>query len=89
MDGERHFAMGAIGPEGSVGAARFIRLADDPDVAEFAVTIIDDMQRKGLGPVFYERLTAAARERGVKNLRASFSERTARGERALRPPSRW
>lgn len=69
MDGERHFAIGAVGPEGGVGVARFIRLDDEPDVAEFAVTIIDDMQRKGLGRVLYERLIAAARERGIKHLR--------------------
>ena len=47
LDGEHHLAIGAErvptgadGPEG-LGVARFIRLADDPAVAEAAVAVLD------------------------------------------------
>lgn len=71
VDGEQHFAICAIGADGvGVGVARFIRLASDPEVAEFAITVVDRLQRKGLGRILTDRLLAAARERGVKMLRA-------------------
>ena len=71
VDGERHFAICAIGADGrGVGVARFIRLASDPEIAEFAITVVDELQRKGLGRILTDRLIAAARERGVKLLRA-------------------
>src|SRR5262249_26789271 len=41
VDGERHFALGAIAPDGrGAGVARFVRLEDEPDVAELAVTVV-------------------------------------------------
>ncbi len=46
--------------------ARFIRLADRPGVADAALTVVDDAQRKGLGRVLFTRLVAAARERGIE-----------------------
>src|SRR5215813_10393760 len=73
LDGENHLAIGALGPDGQgAGVARFIRLAQEPEVAELAVTVVDSMQRKGLGRILSERLMAAARERGVKRLRAEI-----------------
>jgi hypothetical protein len=48
VDGINHFAIGAIRrhlvakPEG-VGSARFVRLSDQPDTAEPAVTVLDDL----------------------------------------------
>jgi GNAT superfamily N-acetyltransferase len=73
VDGDRHFALCAIGPDGvGVGVARFIRLAAEPDVAELAITVVDSMQRRGLGRILTDRLMAAARERGVKMLRAEI-----------------
>ena len=71
VDGEKHFAIGAIRPDGvGAGVARFIRLDDEPEVAELAVTVVDEMQRKGLGRILLERLVEAARERGVTHFRA-------------------
>lgn len=71
VDGVRHFAIGALRrrdghPDEGLGIARFIRLADRPEVAEAAVAVIDDMQRKGLGRILLRRLAVAARERGVE-----------------------
>ncbi|HUE29393.1 MAG TPA: GNAT family N-acetyltransferase, partial [Verrucomicrobiae bacterium] len=68
-DGWNHVAIGAETmtedpAEGEgVGIARFIRLKDQPTVAEAAVTVVDHMQRRGLGKLLVSALAAAARER--------------------------
>ena len=73
VDGYNHFAMGALrvypepenaGDEGA-GIVRFVRLAGERDVAEPAVVIVDALQGKGLGRILFQRLVAAARERGI------------------------
>ena len=71
VDGINHFAIGAIRrhlvskPEG-VGSARFVRLSDQPDTAEPAVTVLDDFHGKGLGSIMLQRLIEAAWERDVR-----------------------
>ena len=75
MDGERHLAIGAIllNPDGSegegIGGARFIRLAAEADVAEFALAILDEWQGLGLGRMLLEHLAQAAAERGIERFR--------------------
>lgn len=76
LDGEMHFALAAVrrnaaGAEEGLGVARFVRFAGEPEVAEPAVAVIDDMQGRGLGRILLARLTAAARERGVEQFRCS------------------
>ncbi len=71
VDGERHLAIGAVtwspaGREVGLGVARFIRLAHAPEIAEVAITVVDDYQGKGLGRILLDRLVGAARERGVE-----------------------
>ena len=56
--------------EQGLGVARFVRLHDEPTVAEAAVTVVDDVQRKGLGRLLATTLAEAARERGVHTFRA-------------------
>jgi GNAT superfamily N-acetyltransferase len=75
LDGERHFALAAAlraydGWEGA-GVARFVALPDRPGAAEFALTILDAMQGMGLGTLLFDRLCAAARERGYAQFRAT------------------
>lgn len=53
-----------------VAVARFVRLPDDPALAEFAIVVNDDWQGQGLGGEMLRRLAAAAAERGVKRFRA-------------------
>ena len=72
VDGISHVAIGAFeldkagNEQAIVGSARFVRLEDEPDSAEFSVTITDDRQGKGIGRLLLERLLDAAAERGVK-----------------------
>ena len=77
VDGENHVAIVAVAgaPSGAgshgVGVARFIRLVDEPDAAEAAVTVVDRYQRKGLGTLLLCALRDEARLRGVRVLRAT------------------
>ena len=55
--------------EEGVGVGRFVRLPEASDVAEAAVTIVDDFQRRGLGRLLLEILAEAAKERGIRTFR--------------------
>jgi len=72
-DGNTHVAWGILDATGTqdrgIGAMRFIRLKEDPDVAEAAITIIDRYQRKGLSYVAFCVLNLLAHRVGVKRLR--------------------
>lgn len=78
VDGHDHFAIAAGRrlPDGSEGdgvaIGRFVRLPDEPDVAEPAIAVVDELQGHGLGGHLLELLVAAARERGVKRFRSEF-----------------
>lgn len=78
VDGWNHYAIGVAridddGNEGEgVAVARFVRLPDEPEVAEPAIAVIDDMQGRGLGRRLMERLVQAGRERGVTRFRTEF-----------------
>jgi RimJ/RimL family protein N-acetyltransferase len=52
-----------------IGVARFVRLAQDPGVAEFAITVIDDYQHRGLGTLLLKQLLRAAQALRVRTLR--------------------
>lgn len=76
VDGKDHVAIVAtcdspdLKTETGLGVARFVRLHDEPTVAEAAVTVVDDMQRKGLGRLLAATLAIAAHERGIRTFRA-------------------
>ncbi len=67
-------ALGATipGTTRGIGVARYVRLDDDPDEADFAVTITDAWQGRGLGRVLMEELVAAARANGLRRLSADI-----------------
>ena len=71
VDHHDHEAMIAIDPDSGqgVGIARFIRTGR-PDVAEVAVTVVDDWQGRGLGTRLLELLAARAREEGISRFTA-------------------
>src|SRR4029450_10052513 len=70
-EGQNHAAIGAeLGAEGAdtsygIGIARFVRLTEDPEVAEAAVAVIDEMQHRGVGRLLLRELINTARARGV------------------------
>jgi GNAT superfamily N-acetyltransferase len=74
VDHVDHEAIGARDAESGagVGVARYVRLRDQPAVAEAAVAVIDAWQGRGLGSELLRRLTDHAREHGVEHFRASL-----------------
>lgn len=76
VDQKDHVALGAtiespdLKTERGIGIARFVRLEESPDTAEAAITVVDDMQRKGVGTVLLVELLRAARTRGIRTIRA-------------------
>ncbi len=77
IDGVDHFALIALmhplfGKEEGIGVGRFVRLADEPDTAEPAITVADDQQEKGLGTILLHRLSDAAWERGIRQFRCEL-----------------
>ena len=69
-----HFAWGvqALDEPGEpgIGVARYVRLRDDPEVAEPAVAVADDYQGKGLGTALLYALADTALQNGIKRFRA-------------------
>jgi len=79
-----HFAWAALAMdepgEPGVGVARYVRLEDQPAVAEAAVTVVDDFQGRGLGTFLLDALGAVALENGIK----TFSGYVLDGNKAIR-----
>jgi RimJ/RimL family protein N-acetyltransferase len=77
VDGRDHVALVAEYPGEPVrrliAVGRFIRLPNDPDTAEAAITVADDWQGRGVGSLFAERLAAEARRLGVGRFTATMS----------------
>jgi RimJ/RimL family protein N-acetyltransferase len=75
VDFRDHVAFVAVRPEEPdvlVGVGRWVRLPSDPEVAEIAFVVADDLQRRGLGTALAEALADAARERGVRRFVATM-----------------
>jgi RimJ/RimL family protein N-acetyltransferase len=75
VDGSSHVAFVAVladEPEHIAGVGRFIRSAEDPGVAEVAVTVGDCYQDKGLGRRLGVELADAARARGITRFTATM-----------------
>lgn len=73
IDQETHFALGAVTAQGEgLGIARFIALPELPGTAEAAVAVADHMQGRGLGRLLFQRLCAAAAERGIQRFRCEL-----------------
>lgn len=76
VDGRDHAAFVAVrhdragGPQ-IVAAARYVRLADEPDTAEFAIAIADDLQGHGLGGELARLIAREARRHGIRRFRAT------------------
>jgi RimJ/RimL family protein N-acetyltransferase len=68
-----HFAWAAFAldekGEPGIGVARYVRVKDEPEVAEAAVTVVDDYQGRGVGTLLLQALGAVALENGIKRFR--------------------
>jgi RimJ/RimL family protein N-acetyltransferase len=77
VDGRDHVALVAEYPAEPVrrliAVARFVRLADDPEAAEVAITVADDWQRRGLGSRLSERLAEEARRLNIRRFTATMA----------------
>ena len=73
VDGTNHCALGALDQSGEtptgVGIARYIRLDDEPTVAEAAVSVLDAYQGNGAGSLLLAALSQCAAENGVEVFR--------------------
>lgn len=75
VDGHNHVAYVAVladDPDGIAAVGRFVRLADEPDAAEVAITVGDCHQGQGLGRQLGAVLADAARARGIRRFRATM-----------------
>ena len=66
-----------------VGVGRFVRNNEQPDHSELALTVIDELQGKGIGKVLLYRLIDCARELGVCHLDATVLAQNTRVSRML------
>lgn len=82
IDYVNHFAWVALladEPAGvGVGVARYVRLRDEPDVAEAAVTVVDEWQGRGLGTILVDALGAVALQNGIQTIRGYVLEENRR-----------
>jgi len=72
VDFVEHVAWGALAVDEpgapGVGVARFVRDGEHSETAEFAVTVVDDWQRQGLGALLLRTLLGSAAQRGIARL---------------------
>jgi GNAT superfamily N-acetyltransferase len=68
-----HFAWVALDLDAAghlgVGVSRYVRIPEQPEVAEAAVTVVDDYQGRGVGTLLLEALGAVALENGIRRFR--------------------
>jgi GNAT superfamily N-acetyltransferase len=73
IDYDDHMAWVAVDPSRPAwpgfGVARYVRLAEEPAVAEAAVTVLDDYQGRGIGTILLRMLAGTARAHGIRSFR--------------------
>jgi GNAT superfamily N-acetyltransferase len=71
-DGVHDYALGAFTETGRLVAVAQFDRSDDAPVAEFAIEVASDWQRRGLGSRMLERLTTVARSIGIERFTATY-----------------
>ena len=82
-----HFAWAAVRadrPEEGLGVARYVRLEEDPRIAEAAVTVVDEYHGRGLGTLLLALLALAARAAGITTFRGFVLEENAPMQEVVR-----
>lgn len=70
VDHSAYICVRADAPEQGVGVARWVRLSDEADVAEGAVTVIDRYHNKGVGKTLLYVLSRDAIAKGIRAFKA-------------------
>lgn len=87
VDGRDHVALVAEDPADParrlIAVGRFVRLRDDPEAAEVAITVADDFQGRGLGSILGEHLAHSARNRGIRRFTATMSSQNVPAHRLM------
>jgi RimJ/RimL family protein N-acetyltransferase len=68
VDHVRHVAFMAVHDEACIGVVRYVVDGRDPTVADFAITVIDAHQGRGLGRALTTAIARVAFARGVRHL---------------------
>lgn len=66
IDHRDHVAWGVLHDDQPVAVARIVRLNDDPDAAELAVTVVDDFQRRGIARLLVTVMAELGRHLGIE-----------------------
>jgi RimJ/RimL family protein N-acetyltransferase len=78
IDYRDHMAWVALDPskpgQPGLGVARYVRIAEEPTVAEAAVTVVDSHHGRGIGTILLAMLAVSARENGIHTFRAYVLE---------------
>jgi RimJ/RimL family protein N-acetyltransferase len=92
VDGKNHVALVAEYPAAParmlIGVARYIRLPDDPETAEVAITVADYWQGRGVGSLLAEQLAARARGAGIRRFSATMGSDNVPAHRLMRKLTR-
>jgi RimJ/RimL family protein N-acetyltransferase len=90
VDGIDHVALVLDDPDSRgtlMAVGRWVRLEEDPETAEIAITVGDRWQRQGLGTLLARALAAEAARRGVRHFTASISSSNTAARRLLEKAS--
>ena len=88
IDNINHLAWGAKDLDHHLqgaGISRYIRLPEEPKTAEFAVTVLDTYQQKGIGRVLLALLIHSALEHGIYHFRGFLNRDNAAIQALLQP----
>lgn len=71
IDYRNHMAWVALDisrpPGVGIGVARYVRLSEQPQAAEMALTVVDSHQRRGLGAELLRALAESASQHGIRS----------------------
>lgn len=87
LDGYDHYALGVEETSAlkrGVAVIRMVRLKEDPETAEIAITIIDAYQRQGLGSMLLDLILLAALERRIKKVSFTYLPQNTAIEKLIR-----